>query len=124
VIFEKAICFLPTFCSTFYDPPSRITHAMTSLLSPEDVPSTTTTLHFSPRPPRRMLSTGAHVRANPNRHVRSFVGGSQLLLCDFVFKTPEDGGRSTVALEARAHEEVPVASSDTDRDGHGTLRRS
>jgi hypothetical protein len=31
------------------------------------------------------------------------------LLCDFVFKTPEDGGRSTVALEARAHEEVPVA---------------
>jgi hypothetical protein len=31
------------------------------------------------------------------------------LPCDFVFKTPEDGGRSTVALEARAHEEVPVA---------------
>ena len=103
--FEKAICFLPSSSYTFHRTPSNRTTAIPSYTHSQHYLSVVSlSISRSPR--------GAHVLANPNRHVRSFVGGSQLLLRDFVLETPEDCERSTVALPARAHEdheEVPVA---------------
>ena len=84
--FEKAVYFLPSSSYAFHRAPSNRTTA---------IPSHTHSRHYLSvvslsisRSPR-----GAHVLANPNRHARSFVGGSQLFrafpyaLC--MLETPE-----------------------------------
>ena len=84
--FEKAVYCLPSSSYAFHRAPSNRTTA---------IPSHTHGRHYLlvvslsiSRSPR-----GAHVLANPNRHARSFVGGSQLFrafpyaLC--MLETPE-----------------------------------
>jgi hypothetical protein len=84
--FEKAICFLPSSSYTFHRTPSNRTTAIPSYTHSQHYLSVVSlSISRSPR--------GAHVLANPNRHVRSFVGGSQLFrafryaLC--MLETPE-----------------------------------
>ena len=118
--FEKAICFLPSSSYTFHKTPSNRTTA---------IPSYTHSQHYLlvvalsiSRSPR-----GAHVLGNPNWHVRSYVGGSQLFrafryaLC--MLETPErlatrhHGPPSRCPLEhTKTTKKCRSPSSEADRD--------
>ena len=114
--FEKAVYFLPSSSYAFHRAPSNRTTA---------IPSHTHSRHYLlvvslsiSRSPR-----GAHVLANPNRHVRSFVGRSQLFV-HFVTRfacwrrrTTANGPPSRCPLEhTKTTKKCRSPSSEADRD--------